>query len=335
MGTGEGRRSGTGLPPEEAARLFAGMPNALARFREAEAAILALGPVVERVTRTQVSFSSNAGFAWLWPPVLHKRGWPRDACLLTFGLARRVEDPRIAESVEPYPGRFTHHVLLARPEDLDAAVLGWIAEACAFGLARRRGRPYAPGRTVVPDPEATLVVEDAAAWGDWLAANHAASDGVWLRIRKVRRPGPGVLLEEAIAEAVRYGWIDSVMHPVDADGFRLRFTPRRPGGRWSQRMRACAEALEAEGRLAPAGLAEVRAARADGRWDAAYTSRVRPAVPPDLAAALDATEGARERFGRWTASRQLQHVVRIEEAKRAETRAKRIAAVLAALAEGP
>src|SRR5882757_5524918 len=106
----------------------------------------------------------------------------------------------------------------------------------------------------------------------WLEANSASSRGLWLKIAKKGAPEPSVTYAEALDLALCFGWIDSQKRGLDDTHFLQRFTPRRPRGRWSKINRQKAEALGASGALRPAGAAEVVAAKADGRWEAAYES---------------------------------------------------------------
>jgi len=183
----------------------------------------------------------------------------------------------------------------------------------------------------VDDP---LPFGDRAAWRAWLAANHASSDGVWIKFAKKASGIPTVVYAEAVEEALIHGWIDGQAKRVDDDFYMQRFTPRRAQSRWSKINRAKAEKLIAEGRMAPAGLAEVERARADGRWDRAYDSPTTATVPDDLRAALDAEPAAAERFEALDGNNRYAILHRIQDAKRAETRARRIAQFVAMLARG-
>ena len=117
------------------------------------------------------------------------------------------------------------------------------------------------------DPLAFATVGD---WERWLEENHADSDGVWVAIGKQGRPVESMSSDEANEGAFCFGWISSHRKALDEDRFLQRFTPRRPRSNWSRISRETVERLDAEGRMRPAGLAEVELAKADGRWDAAY-----------------------------------------------------------------
>ncbi len=173
-------------------------------------------------------------------------------------------------------------------------------------------------------PSSWLTCADAREWRGWLEGHHAQEADVWLRIRKAGSPEPGVTLQEAVAEALCFGWIDSWMYSQDEQGYVLRFSPRRPDSQWSLLNRTLADTLIAAGRMREAGMAAVHAAQANGRWEAAYTSRTAPEIPADLADALADDPEAAAGFDRWPNSRQLQYVFWIGQARTAETRRKRV-----------
>jgi uncharacterized protein YdeI (YjbR/CyaY-like superfamily) len=185
----------------------------------------------------------------------------------------------------------------------------------------------------VPD----LPVEELAsanAWERWLARNHATSPGLWLKIAKKGTGTTTVDITDAIEIALCYGWIDGLRHKHDDVYFRQRFTPRKPRSRWSQINRDRAEALIAAGRMQPAGQAEVDAAKADGRWDAAYAGSRTMEVPDDLTRALRRNTKARRAFEALDSRNRFAILYRIHDAKRAETRARRIEQFVTMLEEG-
>lgn len=144
--------------------------------------------------------------------------------------------------------------------------------------------------------EPALPFETAEDFAAWIAAR-SGPDGVWLRVPMKASGNPGIGYAEALQVALAQGWIDGQRKGDDGTGYWLqRFTPRRARSRWSQVNCAHVEKLIAEGRMTPAGLAQVEAAKADGRWASAYAPQSRAEVPPTLAAAFDATPGAREAF---------------------------------------
>lgn len=172
--------------------------------------------------------------------------------------------------------------------------------------------------------EPFLVCSDPHAWHIWLAGHHDQKEGIWLQIRKAGSQGGGVTLSEAVIEAIRFGWIDGRMRSRDADSYILHFTPRRPAGLWSKINRQRAETLIAEGKMTEAGMAMIRAAKARGTWQAAYTSKEKPSLPDDLTAALASDPAILRHFSCWPNSAQMQAVYWIEAARRPETRRKRI-----------
>lgn len=166
----------------------------------------------------------------------------------------------------------------------------------------------------------------------WLEDNHAGSDGIWLKAAK--RGTPGVTYAEALTVALCFGWIDSQKKSLDERHFLQRFTPRRPRGRWSRKNRDEAEALIEAGRMRPPGLAEVVAAREDGRWDAAYEGQARAKVPDDLRRELRDNPAAREFFEGLDGANRYAILYRLEEAKRPETRERRLLKFVTMLERG-
>ncbi|WP_336216289.1 YdeI/OmpD-associated family protein [Nonomuraea sp. LPB2021202275-12-8] len=137
---------------------------------------------------------------------------------------------------------------------------------------------------------------DAGQWESWLADHHEDEGGVWLKIAKKGSPVSSITIEQALRVALCYGWIDSQRKAHDEDCYLQRYSRRRRGSPWSRENVERVEALTAEGRMRPPGLAEVAAAQADGRWAAAYTAQRNATVPPDLAEALAADPEAAARF---------------------------------------
>jgi uncharacterized protein YdeI (YjbR/CyaY-like superfamily) len=178
----------------------------------------------------------------------------------------------------------------------------------------------------------TLTLPDAAAWRAWLEQHHDDSDGVWLVTAK--KGVAGVSRDEALEEALCHGWIDGQARSRDDATYLQRYTPRRPRSGWSQRNTKIVERLTAEGRMHPAGLAEVERAKADGRWDAAYAGSATIQVPADLQEALDADPAAKAMFETLNSRNRYAVLYRIETAKRAETRQRRIEKYVAMLARG-
>jgi uncharacterized protein YdeI (YjbR/CyaY-like superfamily) len=187
---------------------------------------------------------------------------------------------------------------------------------------------------VASDP-APLVVADADAWRRWLDEHHAQSTGVWLLLSKQGTTHPTSLTyDEALEEALRYGWIDGQLRRADDTAYSRRFTPRRGRSAWSKRNVAIIERLIGEGRMHPAGLAEVERAQADGRWDAAYAGSKTIEVPADFAAALRADPQAQATFEKLSNQNRYSVLYRIQTAKRPETRSRRIGQFVEMLARG-
>jgi uncharacterized protein YdeI (YjbR/CyaY-like superfamily) len=182
--------------------------------------------------------------------------------------------------------------------------------------------------------DATLPFESAAAWEEWLAREHGAQNGVWVKIAKKATGIPTVTHAEALDIALCYGWIDGQRKSFDDQWFLQRFTPRRPRSNWSKVNRAKVDKLVAEGRMQPAGLREVERAKADGRWDAAYDPPSAATVPPDLQQALDADPAAADTFAKLNSQNRFAILYRVQDAKRPETRARRIEKFVAMLSAG-
>lgn len=179
-----------------------------------------------------------------------------------------------------------------------------------------------------------LECADAAAWARWLKRHHATAAGVWLRVAKKDSGIASVDYAGALEEALCHGWIDGQRKSDDAQYFQQRFTPRTARSMWSQINRAKVLKLIEQGRMLPAGLAEIERAKADGRWDAAYEAASVATVPSDLQAALDADKKAAKFFLTLNAQNRFAVLFRIQGAKKPETRARRIEKFVQMLAKG-
>jgi uncharacterized protein YdeI (YjbR/CyaY-like superfamily) len=180
-----------------------------------------------------------------------------------------------------------------------------------------------------------LPFASAELWAAWLAEHHADTpDGLWLKIAKKGTGVATVTYAEALDEALCYGWIDGQKGSFDEVWFLQRFTPRRPRSRWSQINTEKVDALVSQGRMQAAGLREIEAAKADGRWERAYEGQSRIQVPEDLQAAFDANPGAEQFFATLNSQNRYAVLYRIQDAKRPQTRADRIAKFAAMLARG-
>jgi uncharacterized protein YdeI (YjbR/CyaY-like superfamily) len=173
-----------------------------------------------------------------------------------------------------------------------------------------------------------------AAWEKWLAANHERSAGVWLEMAKKGSGIPSVTYAEALDVSLRYGWIDSQVQAVDERRYRQRFTPRRARSKWSKKNCAAVERLQEQGLLAPAGIREMEAAKRDGRWEAAYPSPSAMVVPRDLEAKLARSPRARRAFDRLNSQNRYAILYRLHDARRAETRQRRLEQFVAMLEAG-
>jgi uncharacterized protein YdeI (YjbR/CyaY-like superfamily) len=187
---------------------------------------------------------------------------------------------------------------------------------------------------VSPDELPILPFASAAAWEAWLEDEHPRAAGVWLKIAKKDSGIATVTYAQSLDVALCFGWIDGQKRGFDATWFLQRFTPRKRGSRWSRINTEHVARLTAEGRMRPAGLAQVEAARADGRWTAAYESQGNATVPPDLQAALDANPAAAAFFATLRGANRYAILYRVQDAKRPETRARRIDRFVAMLARG-
>jgi uncharacterized protein YdeI (YjbR/CyaY-like superfamily) len=186
----------------------------------------------------------------------------------------------------------------------------------------------------MPDELPTLLFRTAADFEAWLEENHAAPEGIWLKIAKSGASEPSVTYGEALDLGLCFGWIDSQKRGFDEEHFLQRFTPRRPRGRWSKINRGKAEALIDAGRMRPAGMVEVEAAKADGRWDAAYEGQRNATVPDDLRRELARNAAAREFFEGLDSANRYAIVYRINDAKKPETRERRLRKFVAMLERG-
>jgi uncharacterized protein YdeI (YjbR/CyaY-like superfamily) len=169
-----------------------------------------------------------------------------------------------------------------------------------------------------------LTFADADEFEAWLEAHHE-SPGLWIKVARKGSGVPSVHPPEALDVALSFGWIDGLRKRLDDTHYLQRYTPRTKRSKWSKINVAKAEELIAGGRMRPQGLAEVERAKADGRWAAAYDSASRIEVPPDLQAELDADPEAAAYFAQLPSQSRYSILFRLHDAKRAETRARRLA----------
>ncbi|CAN5602256.1 YdeI/OmpD-associated family protein [soil metagenome] len=186
-----------------------------------------------------------------------------------------------------------------------------------------------------PDEDQRLTVTNAAAWRKWLGTNHDGSDGVWLVLAKKGVTEPTDLsFADALDEALCHGWIDGQRLKRDDTTYLQRFTPRRRASTWSKKNVDNVARLIDAGRMQPAGHAEIERAKQDGRWDRAYDSPANATVPPDLATALAASPKAAKAFETLSGRNRFAVIFRVGQAKRDDTRARRIATFVAMLERG-
>lgn len=179
-----------------------------------------------------------------------------------------------------------------------------------------------------------IAFPSAKRWERWLARNHAASTGVWLRFFKKESKVASVTHAEALAAALCYGWIDGQLKVHDAKSWLRKFTPRRPKSVWSKRNRELVEQLTKAGKMQSAGLKEVAAAKADGRWGRAYDSPSKMTVPEDFLKELSRHTKAWKFFDTLNKANTYAIAWRLRTAKRPETLEKRAKAIIKMLANG-
>ena len=186
----------------------------------------------------------------------------------------------------------------------------------------------------VPDPSSILTLPDLAAWESWLSTNHASVTEAWLRIGK---KGAGLQLigiVDALDGALCWGWIDGQRRGLDDLSFLQRYCPRRPRSAWSQVNVGKVDALIVAGRMRPPGMAQVEAARADGRWAAAYERQSTAEPPPDLIAALAANPAAQVEFDAMSRTERYLIIMNLAKARTPESRARVLAGAIGKLAGG-
>jgi uncharacterized protein YdeI (YjbR/CyaY-like superfamily) len=176
--------------------------------------------------------------------------------------------------------------------------------------------------------------EEAVAFDAWLAAEPRTSKGLWLKLAKKGTKIASLSKADAIDAALCHGWIDGQLDKYDEVSWLVRFTPRKAASKWSEINRARAAELVEQGRMRPAGFVEIEAAKADGRWDAAYAPASTAEVPPDLQSAFDASPEAAAFFATLKGANRYAVLYRVSTAKKPETRAKRIAEFVAMLQRG-
>ena len=183
------------------------------------------------------------------------------------------------------------------------------------------------------DPADTFIASDREAWRAWLREHHATRIVVWLLLGKKSMEQPGVTYDEAVEEALCWGWVDGLVNRWDESRYAVRFTPRKPRSVWSASNVARVERMVAEGRMTPAGMALVDEAKRLGTWEEAASGRP-DTTPPDLLAALKEAPAASVQWDAWPTSPRRQYTYWVLDAKREETRARRVAEVVRRSAAG-
>jgi uncharacterized protein YdeI (YjbR/CyaY-like superfamily) len=181
---------------------------------------------------------------------------------------------------------------------------------------------------------AELLLEHVEEWRAWLEGHHADHPGVWLVLHKKGGQMTALTYAEALDEALCFGWIDGQIAGRDDDSYRQRFTPRRTNSTWSQRNVEYVARLTEAGRMQPAGIAAVDAAKAQGRWQAAYRGQATMQTPPDLARALEANPAAAATFDQLDAANRFAIAYRLNAVKRPTTRDRKLAEYVDMLARG-
>jgi uncharacterized protein YdeI (YjbR/CyaY-like superfamily) len=184
------------------------------------------------------------------------------------------------------------------------------------------------------DGKPILQLSSPEEWEAWLDREHATSDGVWLKFAKKGSGVTTVVYAEALDVALCFGWIDSQVMALDERFYLQKFTPRRSRSKWSKINVEKIEALTKEGRMRPAGLEQVELAKADGRWDAAYSSPANVTEPADLKKALKANARAAEFYATLNQSNRHAIIYQLEDAKKPETRERRLAKFIGMLERG-
>jgi uncharacterized protein YdeI (YjbR/CyaY-like superfamily) len=190
---------------------------------------------------------------------------------------------------------------------------------------------------IIPDPTKIKTFRAEAAFAAWMKANHARETEIWLRIHKKSSGLPTVTPAQALDVALCWGWIDGIRKSFDEQSFLQRYTPRRTRSIWSQINRDHVARLTAAGRMTPHGQRQVDAAKADGRWDAAYApmrNTSEATIPEDLRAAIEASPRARKTFRTLGRQNLFSLAFRTNNMKTPAGRAKKIAALVAMLARG-
>ncbi len=174
----------------------------------------------------------------------------------------------------------------------------------------------------------TLYIRNRNEWRKWLEKNHDKEKEIWLVFYKKHMGKAWLSYEDAVEEALCFGWIDGKLKRIDDEKHLIRFSPRKKNSVWSEINRKKAEKMIREGKMTEAGLAKIEEAKRSGKWFSTYTSKKRPTIPPDLKKALKGDKKAWENFHNFTNTYQLAYIHWVESARREETRKKLIEEVV-------
>ncbi len=170
--------------------------------------------------------------------------------------------------------------------------------------------------------------KDREEWRNWLEENGSSEKEIWVIIYKKHSGRHGLQYQEAVEEAICFGWIDSKMQSIDTSKFRQRFSPRKKTSIWSKINKETAEKMIRRGKMTPSGFETINKAKANGKWSAAYSSITAPAIPNDLEKSLKENEPAWKNFKEFSNSTKLRYIYWVTTAKKEETRKRRIGAVV-------
>ena len=187
---------------------------------------------------------------------------------------------------------------------------------------------------IAPQDAPLLLFRSADEWAAWITSQPATSPGAWLKISRKGSTEASLSYDEALQTAIAFGWIDGQKGTFDDAFWLQRFTPRRRSSKWSKRNRAIAEALIEDGQMHESGHRAVEEAKANGSWDRAYDSQATAVVPADLRAALDRDPDAAAFFDALDSANRYSILFRLQDAKRPDTRAKRLQRFVAMLHAG-
>lgn len=201
-------------------------------------------------------------------------------------------------------------------------------------MNERTVKRVVPTEKAPPTELPVVSFAETTEWSSWLASHHHSSVGLWIKIARKASGHASITYAEALDVALAWGWIDGQKGKLDEAWWLQKFTPRRARSMWSKINREKANALIAAGQMMPSGLAEVERAKKDGRWDRAYESQSRTSVPEDLEKALAASPRAGKFFATLDSRNRYAVLFRVQQAKKPETRARRIAQFVEMLAKG-